>query len=232
MDLQLIREKQLVERWIARRLTPPEMRFFEDMIRKQPAMADALGLPDALKRLMRLLDDTGTEWQERPPRFWHNPLVPILLAAVGSVALIAAVYAFLNAQHLGARYAALQAEALTGLLNEPIQTVTTAVRLTKPGDPGVATYNLGNRKSPSFAELRADVRLQTGHLYSVRLQRDDGTFWVRFDNLLRDSNGELRFAVNSGALPAGKFRLEVRQVNLRGEGDVIGVANLNVGAAN
>ena len=42
MDLQLVRDKQLVERWIAGRLPPPEARFFEDLIRKQPALADSL----------------------------------------------------------------------------------------------------------------------------------------------------------------------------------------------
>ena len=90
------------------------------------------------------------------------------------------------------------------------------------------TYDIGTRKAPTFAELRPDVRLMSGHLYSAKIQREDGTFWGRFDNLLRDSNGELRIALNSGGFAAGTYTLEVRQINLRGDGELVGVARLLV----
>ena len=232
MDLQLVRDKQLVERWIAGRLPPPEARFFEDLIRKQPALADSLGLPDALKRMMKLLDDTGTEWQERPPRFWHNPLVPAALGVLAAVAIAAAVSLAFGKQHMAGKYQELRAESLEGVLEEPISTQTTVVHLAKPGEPGLMTYKIGSRKSPTFAELRPDVRLMSGHLFSAKIERQDGTFWARFDNLLRDSNGELRIGVNSGALAAGSYRLEVRQINLRGDGEIAGVAHLQVVSGN
>lgn len=228
MDLQLLRDKQLVERWIAGKLTPPETRFFEDLVRKRPEIADALGLPDALKRMMRLLDDTGTEWQERPPRFWHNPLVPILIGLGALCAIGAAGFFAVGWQKTQAKYDTLRAESFKGVLVEPISTQTTLVQLAKPGEPGLATYKIGSRKSPTFAELRPDVHLLAGHLYSARIERDDGTFWARADNLLRDSNGELRIALNSGALAAGNYMLEVRQTNLRGDGEVVGRARLSV----
>ncbi len=72
------------------------------------------------------------------------------------------------------------------------------------------------------------MHLLAGHLYSVKIGRADGTFWGRFDNLLRDSNGQLRIAVNSGAFAAGTYDLEVRQINLRGDGEVVGLAKLVV----
>ena len=232
MDVKVIRDKLLLERWIGGKLAPPEARYFEALLRKQPALVDELGLPDVLKRLMRLLDDTGTEWQEKPPRFWHNPLVPGALAAIAAGAIAVALFLGMGKHHLGNQYDEFRTEALQGLLAEPINTVTTKVHLTKPGEPGLATYPIGSRKAPTFAELRADVRLNSGHLYSAKIQRDDGTFWGRFDNLLRDSNGELRLALNSGALTAGTYVLEVRQINLRGDGELVGTARLTVKPGN
>ncbi|MBS0393365.1 MAG: hypothetical protein JSR54_02005, partial [Proteobacteria bacterium] len=64
MDLKLIEEKQVVERYLRGRLTPPEARFFEQVVRESPQIVEQMGLPEALKRMMRLLDDTGTEWRE------------------------------------------------------------------------------------------------------------------------------------------------------------------------
>jgi hypothetical protein len=232
MDVKLIRDKQLLERWVAGKLAPPEARYFEDLVRKQPSLADELALPDTLKKLMRLLDDTGLEWQEQSPKFWHNALVPVGLAAVAVLAIGAALFLGLGKSRLGTQYNEFKSDALQGLLNEPIATRTTAVHLTKPGEPGLATYAIGSRKAPTFAELRPDVRLMSGHLYSAKIQRDDGTFWGRFDNLLRDSNGELRIALNSGAFAAGNYTLEVRQINLRGDGEVVGVARLSVTPGN
>jgi len=232
MDVKVIRDKQLLERWIVGKLTPPEARYFEDLVRKQPGLAEELALPEVLRKLMRLLDDTGMEWQEKAPRFWHNPAVPAGLAVVAAAAVGIALFIGLGKHRLGAQYDEFRSDALQGLLNEPITTKTTNLHLAKPGEPGLATYDIGNRKAPTFAELRPDVRLNSGHLYSAKIQRDDGTFWGRFDNLLRDSNGELRMAVNSGAFAAGTYTLEVRQINLRGDGEVVGVARLSVKPGN
>lgn len=228
MDAKVLREKLVFERWIADRLTPPEARYFEDLVRKNPHLGDELGLPDALKKMMRLLDETGTEWQEKAPKFWHNPLVPAGLAALAVAAIVVAAMLGVGKARVAGQYAEFRTEALQGLLSEPIGTQTTHVHLAAPGEPGLTTYPIGNRRAPTFAELRLDVRLLSGHLYSAKLTRDDGTFFSRFDNLLRDSNGELRIAVNSGAFAAGTYLLEVRQINLRGDGSVVGQARLSV----
>ena len=228
MDVKVIRDKQLFERWTAGRLSPPEARYFEDLIRKQPELADELGMHDALKRTMRLLDDTGTEWREEAPKFWQKPIVPLALALLAAGALGVALFLGLGKSQIGTQYKDFKTEALQGLLAEPIGTVKFPVHLVHPGEPGVQSYAIGSRKAPTFAELRPDVHLYAGHLYSAKIRREDGTFWGRFDNLLRDSNGQLRIAVNSGAFAAGTYDLEVSQVNLRGDGELVGIARLVV----
>ena len=45
MDLKIIEQKQMVERYLLGRLTPPEARFFEQVVRKSPHLAERMGLP-------------------------------------------------------------------------------------------------------------------------------------------------------------------------------------------
>jgi hypothetical protein len=230
MDLKLIEQKQLVERWLLGRLSPPEARFFEQLIRKSPQLADQVGLPEALKRTMRLLDETGTEWREAPPRFWHKPAVPAALAGLLVVAVALAVGSGLAKRDAERRLAVQTAEATQGFLLAPTQTTTVRVVPARPGEH-VPTVSIGARRAPSLAELRLDTSyVRGGNLYKVTIKRDDGTFWARLDNVVRDSNGQLRIGFNSGAFAAGTYDVDVALVDLRGEGESVGAVKLRVEA--
>lgn len=227
MDLKVIEQKQLVERYLVGRLSPPEARFFEQLIRRSPQLAEQVGLPDTLKRTMRLLDETGTEWRETPPRFWHKPAVPFGLAAGLVLALALGIGTWLAKRELAADHAALQVTAERGLLVAPTQQATVRVTPARPGER-TPTVTLGSRATPTSAELRIDTSYVRGNLYKATFKRDDGTFWARLDNLLRDSNGELRLAINSGAFAAGIYDVTIESVNLRGDGEVVGRLRLRI----
>jgi hypothetical protein len=227
MDLKLIEEKQVVERYLRGRLTPPEARFFEQVVRQSPELVERIGLPETLKRMMRLLDDTGTEWREQPPKFWHAPWVPASLVAAVALALVAALVSWSGARATAARYERLKAVAATGLLNAP--TGTAVLRL-KPGRPeeSIPTYPIGARVAPTLAELRISVGYTQSTLFRVTIKRDDGTYYARLDNQLRDSNGDLRLAFNTAAFAAGVYEVELDTVNLRGDGDLAGRLRLRI----
>ena len=227
MDLKLIEEKQVVERYLRGRLTPPEARFFEQVVRQSPDIAERIGLPETLKRMMRLLDDTGTEWREQPPKFWHPPWVPASLAAVLVLAIVAALVAFSAKRSAVAGYEHLRSQAAAGFLNAP--TRTRVLRL-KPGRPGesVPTFTIGERLAPTLAELRVDLSYARATLFKVTIKRDDGTYYARLDNQLKDTNGELRLAFNTGAFAAGVYDVELESVNLRGDGEVAGRLRLRI----
>ena len=230
MDPKLIREKQLVERWLTGRLTPPEARFFEQMIRNTPELADTLGLPESLRRTMKLLDDTGNEWREQQPKPWHNPWVPIGLAAALVVAIAIAISGWVSRAQLANRYDALKVELTKGVLSVPGNAATTRLQPRLGEAASLPLAVLGGRDAATMAELRVDVGPIKASLYQLTIKSGDGTFWARIDNLLRDSNGDLRLAFNSSAFAAGDYLLEVRAVNLRGEGDLVGRLRLKVEA--
>ena len=227
MDIELIEQKQLVERYLFGRLTPPEARFFEKLLRESPELADRLRLPEALKRTMQLLDDTGTEWRQIEPRFWHRPWVPAALAACVLLALALALTGWVAKRNLETRYQELQQEAGKGLLTAPTRSAIMRLRLGRPAETA-PVYTLGGRGSPTFAELRVDVGFAPAMPFRVTIRRDDGTYWARLDNQLRDSNGDLRLAVNSAAFAAGTYDLAVESVNLRGEGTPTGRLQLRI----
>ncbi len=231
MNAKLIEDKQLAERYLFGRLPPPEARFFESMIRKSPALADELKLPEALRRAMRLLDETGTEWREHHATgleaLLQKPWVALALAGALVLALAGLVAVTASRHSLETRLSALRAVAEQGLLNAPTRSEIIAVRPARPGE-AEQTYSLGSRAAPTLAELRVDVRNVQANLYRLVIRRADGAYWGRLDNQLRDSNGELRLALNSGAFAADTYDLEVDAVNLRGDGSAVGHAHLKV----
>ncbi len=230
MDIKLLDEKQTVERYLRGRLTPPEARFFEQVVRQQPELVERIGLPDALKRMMRLLDDTGTEWREQPPRFWHQPWVPAALGATVVIALLLALAAWSGKHSAAAAYQHLQGQLAVGSLNAPTRS---AVLRLKPGRPeeSVPTFPIGSRVSPTLADLRISLAYSKATLFKVTIKRDDGTYYARLDNQLKDSNGDLRLAFNTAAFAVGVYDVELEAVNLHGgDGELVGRLRLRIDA--
>jgi hypothetical protein len=227
MDLKLIEERQVVERYLRGRLTPPEARFFEQVVRQSPEIAERIGLPDTLKRMMRLLDDTGTEWREQPPKFWHAKWVPATLAGALVLALVAALVSFAGKRSLAAEYEHLRSQAAAGLLNAPSATQVMRLKAARPSE-AMPTYPIGNRTTPTLAELRINLAFTRATLFKVTIKRDDGTYFARLDNQLKDSNDDLRVAFNSAAFAAGIYEVDLESVNLRGEGEPAGHLRLRI----
>lgn len=227
MDIKTIEQKQLVERYLFGRLSPPEARFFEQVVRKSPQLADSMGLPEALRRTMHLLDETGNEWRETKPHFWHKPAVPLGLAAALVVALALAVAGWVGKRDLGQRYAALRNEAEQGVLTAPTSQAILRLEPARPGEK-VPVYPIGARVAPTLAELHINTSFAKGNLFRAVIRRSDGTYWARLDNLLRDSNGELRIALNTSALAAGLYDLQLESMSLRGDAEPVGRLGLRV----
>ena len=62
----------------------------------------------------------------------------------------------------------------------------------------------------------------------MSLLRDDGTAVLHFDRLQRDTNGELRFALNSTLLPPGGYVLRIEGFTWRGETEPVGRIRMTV----
>lgn len=227
MNAKIIEQKQLVERYVFGRLSPPEAKFFEQLVRKSPELAERMGLPQALKRTMHLLDETNTEWREQAPKLWQKPWVSAGLAALLVLALVLAASFWAGKSAVTRRYAQLETQAAGGLLPAPGNSKSYRLRPARASEP-IPTYAIGGRLSPSLAEIRIDVGYIKNNLFKLALTRDDGTFWGRLENQVKDSNGDVRVAFNSAAFPAGTYDVTIDSVNLRGDGEPIGRLRLRI----
>ena len=229
MDAKIIEQKQLAERYLFGRLSPPEAKFFERVVRESPELAETMGLPAALRRTMHLLDETGTEWREKGPAWWQSPWLVGALGAVLLLVAAAAAAGWSGKLDWAARFHKLDATVHQGLLPPPTRTQVFRLHPSR-AEEQVRNYVIGTRASPTLAELRLDVSYTKATLFKLTIQRTDGTFWGRLDNQLRDTNGDLRIGLNSAAFAAGTYQVDIRAVDLRGDGELVGRVGLQIDA--
>ncbi len=227
MDAKIIEQKQLAERYLFGRLSPPEAKFFERIVRQSPELAEKMGLAKALQRTMHLLDETGTEWRDKAPPRWQSPWVVFGLAALALVLLFATWAGWSGLADWAARYRKLNATVNQGFLPAPGGTKVFRLHPTRPGE-ALKNYAIGSRATPTFAEIRLDMSYLKATLFKVTIKLNDGTYWGRLDNQVKDTNGDLRIALNSAAFAAGNYVVEIEQVNLRGDGELAGRIGLVV----
>ncbi|HKX60028.1 MAG TPA: hypothetical protein VJN00_11695 [Steroidobacteraceae bacterium] len=98
----------------------------------------------------------------------------------------------------------LQKQAEAGFLQAPSTTRAVRVDLRAPG-----TIAVGGRDFPERIDLRVNARTDRFARFRLSLLRDDGTLLVHADQVVRDSNMDLRLSFNTSLLPAGRYVLRV-----------------------
>ncbi len=139
---------------------------------------------------------------------WIERLKPHRLA-IGAAVLIFALAVALAwvAWRLGVaedRMAMLQAQADAGFLKAPTTSRTVRIDLRAPG-----TVSVGGGEFPERVDLRVNARSERHARFRASLARDDGTLLFHADQLVRDSNQDLRLSLNTSILPRGDYELRV-----------------------
>jgi hypothetical protein len=102
------------------------------------------------------------------------------------------------------RMALMQKQAEAGFLQAPSSTRPVRVDLRAGGAVAV-----GGRDFPERIDLRLNARTNRYARFRVSLLREDGTLLLHAEQLVRDSNQDLRLSLNSSLLPAGRYTLRV-----------------------
>lgn len=149
--------------------------------------------------------------------WWQQPKVAAGGAA--AVVLLAAACAWLALRLDIAedRRLYLERQAEAGFLLPPSSSREVRVEL-RSG----ASVGLGGGDLPERVDLRIAVSSNRFQVFRVALVRDDGTEVLQVDRLQRDTNGELRLALNSSALPRGAYTLRIHGLTWRGEPQPVG----------
>jgi hypothetical protein len=218
MDREFIEKNQIVERYLTGRLPPKGVLDFERVCRSDPRLVEELGLAGRVNAAIRLLEASGQPepWQEKPRAFWEQPPFIAAAAALAVVFAIIALLLFLQTRGDAAQIAQLKAD----LVARPIDPASTGRTITvlpsRTGPVSRAMFAMGSNGA-EFVEMRIDVSWADTPSFRVLIERRGEGRFLQLHNLLRDSNGNLRVALNSSALGPGLYTIAIDSLNWRGE---------------
>ena len=158
---------------------------------------------------------------------WVEKLKPHRLAiGVGGVILVFLVALVWVAWRWGVaedRMEMLQKQADAGFLQAPSSNRTVHIDLRSPG---VVSINSGG--FPERIDLLLKARTKQYSRFRVSLLRDDGTLLVHADQMVRDSNDDLRLSFNTSMLPDGVYLVRVEGYGRRGATEHFAEARMRV----
>jgi hypothetical protein len=229
-DRKFIEEHKLVERYLENKLPLKGARDLENWCRANPDYLNELKLSERAQTSLKLLEASGqpVDLQEPRPPWWKTIHVLIGLAVVAFLSLVA-FWALLG------KYVLLRGELTDTrtLMNQGslVQPATTReVRVSPDRAPGVDQARIVvTRAAPQLMDVHVDLGY-TNKLTEFRLfvdKKDQGRALI-LNDLLKDSNGELRMTLNSTGLSAGIYNVRIEALPFRGSPIPIGWLILDV----
>jgi len=229
-DRKFIEDHELVERYLESKLPLKGARDLENWCRANPEYLNELQLAERAQTSLKLLEASGQplDLREPEPPWWKTIYVLIGLSVVAGLSLIA-FWAVLG------KYVLLRGELddTRALMNHGslVQPATTSeMRVTPDRVAGIDRARIVvTRAAPKLMDLHIDVSY-TNKLEQFRLfvdKKDQGRALI-LNNLLKDSNGELRMTFNSTGLAAGIYNARIDALPFRGSPIPIGWLILDV----
>lgn len=246
MDRQYIQREHIVERYLSGDLTVREARDFEKYCLEHPELLQELPIPVRLKaRLSRQpLDDSETgmfpaipssatiaaadladegfdpaeeeQRQRRHGRGTSKGLLYGLLAALVAVSVGLVIYG-LRATRLEHQIQELKQQQRATALQAPSGVQTFPVKLNRAGIPADPTISLSWPDPAQLLEIRVDTTELRYTQYEITIEKRNEARLVIMRRVARDSNRELRFALNSSAFGPGEYVLKFEGYTWRGQ---------------
>ena len=218
MDRDSIARNQIVERYLSGKLPIKGATEFERFCAENPELLDEIGLPQRVHAGLRLLEASGKPepWQETPKRFWENPYLSLGLAAAVLVLLAITAALASNGSAKSRRIATLTRQVAEQPLEPATSTRTIRLLPSRQGASSSPAVTIGGG-SVQLADLKIDLSHSPYRTYRVTIDRVDQGRVAVLHNLLKDSNGHLRLALNSSALGPGTYQFTIEGLTWRGD---------------
>jgi hypothetical protein len=218
MDRDFIARNQIVERYLSGRLPIKGATDFERFCKENPALLDELGLPERVNAGLRLLEASGKPepWQEAPRKNWHKPplLIGLAIAVIGlSVAL---GMAWNTSSAKSRQLAKLEKQIAQQPLEPAAQTRVVRVLPNYSGSSNTPAVTIGGG-SAQLADLKLDLSRSQYRTFRVTIDRIDQGRVMVLHNLMKDSNGHVRIALNTSALGPGNYQFSIDGMTWKGE---------------
>jgi len=219
MDRDFIARNQVVERYLSGRLPIKGATEFERFCRDNPELLDELGIPERVNAALRLLEASGKPepWTEPPKRFWQK--LEITLGLLGTAAVLGIALAIVaNGSAQKTRHIAdLQQEATERPLDPATSTRDIRLLPSRDGASDAPAIVIGGGSGAQLADFRIDESRSAYRLFRITIDRiNQGRVGI-IDHLAKDSDGNLRIALNSTALGPGDYQLTIEGLSWQGQ---------------
>jgi hypothetical protein len=218
MDREFIARNHIVELYLSGRLPVRGATVFERFCRENPQILDEIGLPERVHTGLRLLEASGKPepWQEKPKQFWERPYIPAALS--GLVLLLGIALLMLNHQLTDQTH---KVTALRQLVTEqPVDAATGTVSVdlqpTHIGPSAAIATTIGG-SAAQLVNIRIDLTHSDFRAFRVTIERVSQGKVAVLNNLIKDSNSELGFSLNTSAFGAGQYLLTIEGLDWRGD---------------
>jgi hypothetical protein len=218
-DAKFIEEHKLIERYLDNKLPLRGAVDLENWCRAHPEYLDGLKLSERAQASLKLLEASGHPIDLREPQqpWWKSPYLLIGLAAATLLSLAATwllvgKYSLLRGELEDAKLRAKQ-----GPLVQPA--VRTEQRLSPDHAPGVnAARIVVSTAAPQLIDLYLDMTYtQKLNLFRITVDKQDQGRALILNNLLKDSNNDLRMTFNTTGLSAGTYTVRIEALPPRGD---------------
>jgi hypothetical protein len=218
MDREFIARNHIVELYLSGRLPVRGATVFERFCRENPQILDDIGLPERVHTGLRLLEASGKPepWQDKPKQFWERPYIPAALS--GLVLLLGISLLMLN------RQLTEQTQKVTALhqlvTDQPVDAATATVGVhlqpTHVGPTAAIAANIGG-SAAELVNVKIDLTHSDFRAFRVTIDRANQGRVAVLNNLIKDSNNELGFSLNTSAFGPGLYLLTIEGLDWRGD---------------
>jgi hypothetical protein len=218
MSRDFIARNQVVERYLSGRLPIKGATDFERFCTEHPELLDELGIPERVNAALRLLEASGKPepWAEPRKPFWQK--LEIVLGLLGTTLLLGAALAIVanGSAQKTRRIAALQQEATERPLDPATSTRDIRLLPSREGASDSPAIVVGGGSEAQLADFRIDESRSPYRSFRITIDRiNQGRVGI-IDHLAKDSDGNLRIALNSSALGPGDYQLTIEGLNWQG----------------
>jgi hypothetical protein len=229
-DRKFIEDHKLLERYLEGKLPVKGARDLEHWCRAHPEYLNELKLSERAHTSLKLLEASGQplDLREPKPPWWKSVYVPIALAVIAAVSLLAFWAMLGRSILLRGELEDARTQLSQGTLVQPARITQVVVAPDRAAGIDKARITL-SRNAPQLMDVHVDLNY-TNKQTQFRMfvdKQDQGRALV-LNNLLKDSNGELRMTLNSTGLAAGIYNVRIEALPFRGSPIPVGWLILDV----
>ena len=218
-DAKFIEDHHLIERYLENKLPVKGARDLERWCRANPDYLQGLKLSERTQASLKLLEASARPLDLRDPRtpWWQRPYTPVALGAIALVSLVAFWSLFGKYQLLRGDLEDARTRLRQGPLEQPA--VERTLRVSPDRAPGIDRARLSvSRSNPQLLDLHVDVSYVKAVQFRMIVDKQGQGRALILDNLLKDSNGELRLTLNTSGLAPGIYTVRIEALPFHSSG--------------